>query len=100
LELAEYLTAYQNYWSENLSKLLAIKASETITVDAELLRLIAELDEPTYLQVLGRLKQLLELASPLDTATLANRTEYLSPSAESEVSEGHRGGVAVLAPRI
>jgi type VI protein secretion system component VasK len=100
LELAEYLTAYQNYWSENLSKLLAIKASETITVDAELLRLIAELDEPTYLQVLGRLKQLLELASPLDTATLANRTEYPSPNAEGEVSEGHRGGVAVLAPRI
>ena len=69
-------------------------------MDAELLRLIAELDEPTYLQVLGRLKQLLELASPLDLATLANRTEYLSPSAESEVSEGHQGGVGVLAPRI
>ena len=64
MELAEYLTACQDHWSENLSKLLAVKASETITVDAELLRLIAELDEPTYLTVLGRLKQLLELASP------------------------------------
>lgn len=70
MELAEYLTAYQDYWSENLSKLLAIKASETVTVDAELLRLIAELDEPTYLLVLTRLKQLLELASPLEPSAL------------------------------
>lgn len=70
MELAEYLTAYQDYWSENLSKLLAIKASETVTVDAEMLRLIAELDEPTYLLVLSRLKQLLELASPLEPAIL------------------------------
>lgn len=70
MELAEYLTAYQDYWSENLSKLLAIKASETVTVDAEMLRLIAELDEPTYLLVLTRLKQLLELASPLEPAAL------------------------------
>ena len=37
MELAEYLTAYQDYWSENLSKLLAIKASETVTMDAEML---------------------------------------------------------------
>lgn len=70
MELAEYLTAYQDYWSENLSKLLAIKASETVTVDAEMLRLIAELDEPTYLLVLTRLKQLLELASPLEPGIL------------------------------
>ena len=70
MELAEYLTAYQDYWSENLSKLLAIKASETVTVDAAMLRLIAELDEPTYLLVLTRLKQLLELASPLEPAIL------------------------------
>lgn len=70
MELAEYLTAYQDYWSENLSKLLAIKASETVTVDAALLRLIAELDEPTYLLVLTRLKQLLELAYPLEPGAL------------------------------
>lgn len=70
MELAEYLTAYQDYWSENLAKLLAIKASETVTVDAAMLRLIAELDEPTYLLVLTRLKQLLELASPLEPVIL------------------------------
>ena len=70
MELAEYLAAYQDYWSDNLAKLLAIKASETVTVDAELLRLIAELDEPTYLLVLTRLKRLLELASPLEPGIL------------------------------
>ena len=70
MELAEYLAAYQDYWSENLSKLLAIKASETVTVDAALLRFIADLDEPTYLLVLSRLKRLLELASPQEPGLL------------------------------
>ena len=70
MELAEYLAAYQDYWSDNLSKLLAIKASETVTVDAALLRFIADLDEPTYLLVLSRLKRLLELASPQEPGLL------------------------------
>ena len=75
MELAEYLNAYQDYWSENLSKLLAVKASATVSVDAELLRLIAELDEPTYLLVLSRLKRLLELASPLEPSALLHHAD-------------------------
>ena len=91
MELAEYLSAYQDYWSDNLSKLLAIKASETITVDAALLRLIADLDEPTYLQVLTRLRQLLELASPLDTPT-ADAPTLTAPTLASLADSNRTNG--------
>ena len=39
-------------------------------MDAALLRFIADLDEPTYLLVLSRLKRLLELASPQEPGLL------------------------------
>lgn len=86
MELAEYLTAYQDYWSENLSKLLAAKAAETVTVDAELLRLLAELDEPTYRLVLRRLHRLLEPANLSDDLDAAGAPAAVTDDVDNEAA--------------